>query len=255
MAPRVKFTSGNIMKRRKFLLTALAAAFAASTATANEYRSNFVDVSGVANRAEVERECDAIIFRLIDRYGAPENWERFPVVFTGGGRGYAGCTFYQKPRVVRVEICQTFSAARGGTLDHELTHAFMFYRLNNVFSLFFNEGVAQNSEYAQRDRLRETVYRRVANGEFVALDNLVNRNSYDGSLLIYHQGFSVVDFLIARGGSAWLCEFLEATTNGGVNLSDALKTFYGYEAFDEFERDWEIYVNDGQNRAAVKPLI
>lgn len=255
MAPRAKFTDGNTVKRRDFLFAAFAAPVASTFVFADEYRSNFVEVSGVADRAAVERECDAIIFRLIDRYGAPENWERFPVVFTGGGRGYAGCTFYQKPRVIRVEICQSFATARGGTLDHELTHAFMFYKLNNVFSLFFNEGVAQNSECVQRDRLRETVYRRAANGEFIALDNLVNRNSYDGSLLIYHQGFSVVDFLIARGGSGWLCEFLDATTNGGVDLTDALKAFYGYKTFDEFETDWINYVGGGQDRAAAQPLI
>lgn len=243
------------MNRRNFLFAALVTPIVSSVASADEYRSNFIDVSGASNRADVERECDAIIFRLIDRYGAPEFWERFPVVFTSGGRGYAGCTFYQKPRVVRVEICQPFATARGGTLEHELTHAFMFYKLNNVFSLFFNEGVAQNSEYNQRERLRETVYRRAANGEFIALDSLVNRNGYDGSLLIYHQGFSVVDFLIARGGSAWLCEFLEATTNGGVGLNDALKKFYGYETFADFETDWENYVGAGQDRAAVNPLF
>jgi hypothetical protein len=255
MAPRAKFTNGSTMKRRDFLFAALAAPLATSLAIADEYRSNFVEVSGVSNRAEIERECDAIIFRLADRYGAPKSWMKFPVVFTGGGRGYAGCTYYQKPRVVRVEICQPFASARGGTLDHELTHAFFFYLLNNSFSLFFNEGVAQNSEYAQRERLRSTVYRRAANGEFVPLESLVNRNSYDGSLLIYHQGFSVVDFLIARGGSAWLYAFLDDLTNGEQDLNDCLKRFYGYKTFADFESDWWRYVDGGQNRSDVKPLI
>ena len=255
MAPRAKFTNGNTMERREFLFVALTAPLATSFATADEYRSNFVEVSGAPNRAEIERECDAIIFRLADRYGAPKNWVKFPVVFASGGRGYAGCTYYQKPRVVRVEICQPFASARGGTLDHELTHAFFFYLLNNTFSLFFNEGVAQNSEYAQRERLRSTVYRRAANGEFVPLESLVNRNSYDGSLLIYHQGFSVVDFLIARGGSAWLYAFLDNLTNGTQNLNDCLKRFYGYKTFADFESDWWRYVDGGQDRSDVKPLI
>lgn len=243
------------MKRRDFLFAALAIPMTPVVATAGEYRSNFVEVSGVANRAEVEKECDAIIFRLADRYGTPENWAKFPVVFTGGGRGYAGCTYYQKPRVVRVEVCQPFASARGGTLDHEITHAFFFYLLNNSFSLFFNEGVAQNSEYNQRERLRSTVYRRAANGEFVPLESLVNRDSYDGSLLIYHQGFSVVDFLIARGGSAWLYAFLDDLTNGTRDLNDCLKRFYGYQTFTDFESDWWHYIDRGQDRAGVKPLI
>ena len=243
------------MKRRDFLFAALAMPISLAVATADEYRSNYVEVSGVSNRSEVERECDAIIFRLADRYGTPEKWTRFPVVFTGGGRGYAGCTYYQKPRVVRVEICQPFASARGGTLDHEITHAFFFYLLNNSFSLFFNEGVAQNSEYNQRERLRSTVYRRAANGEFVPLNSLVNRNSYDSALLVYHLGFSVVDFLIARGGSAWLYEFLDDLTNGTQNVNECLRRFYGYNSFSDFELDWWNYVDGGQNRAGVEPLI
>lgn len=244
------------MNRRKFLLGAVAAPFVAAPAFAvDEYRSNFVEVSGVGNRAEVERECDAIIFRLIDRYGAPKNWRKFPVFFTGGGCGYAGCTFYQKPRVLRVEVCQGYETSRGGTLDHELTHAFFFYLLNDSFSLFFNEGVAQNSEYRQRERLRATVYRRAANGEFVSLGALVDRNNYDGSLLVYHQGFSVVDFLIARGGSAWLYEFLDDLTNGAQDLNGCLKKFYGYKTFADFESDWWRYVDGGQDRSDVKPLL
>lgn len=243
------------MRRRDFFATAIASALFVNKALSNEYQSNFVSVSGVSNVAEVERECDAIIFRLIDRYGMPKDWVKFPVVFTGGGLGYAGCTFYQKPRVTRVEICQSYERSRGGTLDHELTHAFFFYLLDNYFSLFFNEGVAQNSEYNQRERLRQTVYRRASNGEFVALGRLVDRQYYDGSLLIYHQGFSVVDFLIARGGSTWLYAFLDALTNGPDGLEACLKRYYGYKSFGEFESDWNRYVEEGQDRESVKPLL
>ena len=244
------------MNRRDFF-----AFFAAATAAplagvaADDYRSNFVEVSGVTDRATVERECDAIIFRLRDRYGSPRVWHKFPVIFTGGGRGHAGCTFYQKPRVNKVEICQPFENAKGGTLDHELTHAFFFYLLDDYFGLFWNEGVAQNSEYNQRDRLRSTVYRRASNGEFVALGGLVNRSNYDGSLLIYHQGFSVVDFLIARAGSKWFYAFLDALTNGDTGLNDALETFYGYASLEELDEDWRRYVAGGQDRATVTPVF
>ena len=168
---------------------------------------------------------------------------------------YAGCTYYQKPSVVRIEICQPFATAKGGTLDHELTHAFFFYLLNNYFPLFWNEGAAENSEYRQRERLRSTVYRRSADGEFVALDRLVNRTGYDGALLIYHQGFSVVDFLIARGGSKWFSAFLGDLTNGGLELNDALQKYYGYDDLEALERDWIGYVGDGQDRSTVKPLF
>ena len=222
--------------------------------SAFSYSSQYVTVSG-ANSDEIGRECDAIIEALTIRYGAPRVWTPFPVIFTSGGGGrIAGYTSYQGGVVKEVVVYQSFDTARGGTLDHELTHAFMFYWLNSNFDLFLNEGVAQNSEYKRRQTLRHIVYNRYNNGEFVTLDKLYGRNQYDARLLIYHQGFSVVDFLIARGGSLWFVAFLDELTNGGSDISTALKSFYGYNNLKELELDWIEYVVNGQDRSQVTPI-
>ena len=191
------------------------------------YSSKYVTVSG-ANSETIGKECDDIIERLIIRYGQPRTWKQFPVIFTSGGGGrIAGYTSYQNSVVKEVVVYQSFDVARGGTLDHELTHAFAFYWLNSNFDLFFNEGIAQNSEYRRRATLRQIVYQRYNNGDFIALNQLYGRNSYDSNLLIYHEGFSVVDFLIARGGSKWFVAFLDDLTNGSRDITTALKNFYG----------------------------
>ena len=222
--------------------------------SAFSYSSQYVTVYG-ANSDEIGRECDAIIEELTIRYGAPRVWAPFPVIFTSGGGGrIAGYTSYQGGVVKEVVVYQSFDTARGGTLDHELTHAFMFYWLNSNFDLFLNEGVAQNSEYKRRQTLRQIVYNRYNDGEFIELGQLYGRNQYDARLLLYHQGFSVVDFLIARGGSLWFVAFLDELTNGGSDISKALKDFYGYDSLKALELDWIEFVENGQDRSQVAPI-
>lgn len=237
-----------------FLIVVFALALFGLEENAYSYSSKYVTVTG-SKSEEIGKECDAIIEALTIRYGAPRVWTQFPVIFTSGGGGrIAGYTSYQGGVVKEVVVYQSFDTARGGTLDHELTHAFMFYWLNSNFDLFLNEGVAQNSEYKRRQTLRHIVYNRYNNGEFVTLDKLYGRNQYDARLLIYHQGFSVVDFLIARGGSLWFVAFLDELTNGGSDISTALKSFYGYNNLKELELDWIEYVVNGQDRSQVTPI-
>ena len=243
-----------LLKRIPFVAALLVGAWFFIALPAFGYSSKYVTVSG-ANADAIGKECDEIIGRLINRYGEPRTWRTFPVIFTTGGGGrIAGYTSYQGGVVKEVVVYQSFEVARGGTLDHELTHAFAFYWLDSNFDLFFNEGIAQNSEYRRRGTLRQIVFQRYNNGDFVALNQLYGRNSYDSNLLIYHEGFSVVDFLIARGGSKWFVAFLDDLTNGSRDITTALKDFYGYQSLKELELDWIEFVENGQDRHAAKPV-
>lgn len=244
------------MRRQKITLifATIALVVALFGARAFGYSSEYVSVSG-ANAEQIGKECDAIIARLVKRYGAPRTWTRFPVIFTSGGGGrVAGYTSYQGGVVREVVVYQSFDVARGGTLDHELTHAFAFYWLNSNFDLFLNEGIAQNSEYKRRATLRQIVWSRYNNGDFVPLSQLYGRNQYDAHLLVYHEGFSVVDFLIARGGSRWFIAFLDDLANGSQDITTALRNFYGYQSLKELEIAWIEYVEEGQDRRTVKPV-
>ena len=169
------------------------------------------------------------------------------------GNGIAGYTQYSNGGVVEVVVYESLENAVGGTLDHELTHAFFFYLLNSNFDLFLNEGLAQNSEYRRRESLRQTVYRRYINGEFCDIDRLYGRNKYDSNLLIYHEGFSIVDFLIARGGSLWIAAFMDdlVTTN---DFNRTLERYYGYKNLSELQSAWEEYIENGQNRQSVRAI-
>lgn len=207
-----------------------------------------------APSVEIADACDEILDRLEERYGKPKVWNAFPVYFERyRGDGIAGYTSYVAPNVAKVVCFEPFETAKGGTLDHELTHAFFFYFLNSNFDLFLNEGLAQNSEYRRRETLRQTVYRRYNNGEFWDISRLYGRNRYDNSLLIYHEGFSVVDFLIARGGSKWFAEFMTELVKTN-DVDKALARFYGYKNLKELQTAWIEYIEGGQNRGSVKAV-
>ena len=226
------------------------------SATSRDYyaKSEYVTVEGNGAR-DVAKECDKIVKGLEKRYGKPKRWRSFPVRFAPGKSKYvAGYTRYVEPNVIEVKIYQTFEESRGGTLDHELTHAFFFYYFDSNFNLLLNEGLAQNSETINRARYRDLVYRRYIAGEFDSLERLYRLESYDFKLLIYTQGFGVVDFLIARGGSKWFAAFVDDLTENERELDDALLRFYGYRSVKELEKDWLEYVGKGQDRAKTRAL-
>lgn len=207
-----------------------------------------------APSVEIADACDEILDRLEERYGKPKVWNAFPVYFERyRGDGVAGYTSYVAPNVAKVVCFEAFETAKGGTLDHELTHAFFFYFLNSNFDLFLNEGLAQNSEYRRRESLRQTVYRRYNNGEFWDISQLYGRNRYDSGLRLYHEGFSVVDFLIARGGSRWLAAFMEELVKTD-DVDATLRRFYGYRNIGELQNAWREYVEGGQDRQSVKAI-
>lgn len=207
-----------------------------------------------APSVEIANEADKILDRLEERYGRPKSWTPFPIYFKKyRGDGVAGYTLYSAPKVQEVVVYESFENSRGGTLDHELTHAFFFYFLGANFDLFLNEGLAQNSEYRRREALRQTVYRRYSAGEFWELTDLYGRNRYDGGLLIYHEGFSVVDFLIGRGGSQWFSAFMtELVRTNDINA--CLRRFYGYKNLVELQTAWHAYIERGQDRKSLRAI-
>ena len=207
-----------------------------------------------APSVEIADEADRILDRLTERYGRPKVWRPFPIYFRQyRGDGVAGYTLYSAPKVQEVVVYESFENSRGGTLDHELTHAFFFYFLGANFDLFLNEGLAQNSEYRRREALRQTVYRRYSSGEFWELSDLYGRNRYDGGLLIYHEGFSVVDFLIGRGGSQWFSAFMtELVRTNDINA--CLRRFYGYKNLVELQTAWHAYIERGQDRKSLRAI-
>ena len=100
--------------------------------------------------------------------------------------------------------------------------------------------------------LREIAWRRYTSGGFLPLASLYGRGEYDKGLLLYTEGFSVVDFLIGRGGSRWFAEFVKYLTNESQGVGEALRAFYGYASLRELQEDWLRYVETGQDRSRTR---
>ena len=71
--------------------------------------------------------------------------------------------------------------------------------------------------------------------------------------MIYHEGFSVVDFLIARGGSQWIAEFLDELVKTN-DVNSTLSRFYGYKSLSELQTAWKAYIESGQDRQSVEAI-
>jgi len=206
------------------------------------YGSDYVSTQS----AEAGSACDAIIKRLENWYGTPERWSKFPVYFRGyTGNGVAGYTQYSGDRVSEVVVYFPLEKTEGGTLDHELTHAFTFFLVGGNYDLFFNEGASQCSEVKRLDELRTATYQQYARGEFWRLRDLIGRNRYDDRLRMYRQSYSVVEMLIRLGGRDYFGRFLcELKSSGDVD--GTLERFYGFGSVDELEAKWIEYLNNGQ---------
>lgn len=212
----------------------------------------FVVQGGGGRSDEIARECDAIADYLEERFGAVD-WGSFPVVFGSTPAGIAGYCRSDSDEVREIRIGVGYDNSLGAALDHELTHAYVVYKIGSGSNLFWNEGTAQNAEYASRERYRKTIYRRMKADDVSPIRDLIERDGYDTRFRLYNQSFSVVDFLIARGGSQWFIAFFEESERSGVD--EALKLYYGYADVEALENDWKRYVRQGQDRSKARTVL
>ncbi len=207
------------------------------------YASDYVNTTD----KRVEAACDDVINRLINWYGEPDEWDKFPVRFRQyQNNGVAGYTQYSGDTVSEVVVYFSLDKTVGGTLDHELTHAFLkFYLYREGLDLFLNEGVAQNSEVGRLNELRQAVYEQYTRGEFWHLDDLIGRNQYDDRLRMYRQSYSVIEMLTRLGGRDYLGAFLREYVKTD-DFEACLAKYYGIKTTNELERRWIEYLNNGQ---------
>ena len=223
-------------------------------ALADNAAGEYVDVvSDRANAAEIARECDAILERIAKDYGKPPGtWRRFTVYVSGGGGG--GYCTYQGNRVGRVVVRTQYPGCVGGTLDHELQHAYLFYLLQKVPYIAINEGLSELVSEKKRDGQRLAMYNRAKSGRTVPLASILRLYDYPAdSLSVYTQGYSVGEFLILHWDLPRYIEFIEAVNASG-DYDRELQRFYHYENLRAFESAWLDWVKGGQHYNEVKRL-
>ncbi len=228
---------------RRFITYILSASVVLIGCVGLSFASDYVN----STDKRAEEACDAVINRLISWYGEPDDWDKFPVRFRQyTGNGVAGYTQYSGNTVSEVVVYFPLDKTVGGTLDHELTHAFLkFYLYREGLDLFLNEGVAQNSEIGRLNELRQAVYEQYTRGEFWRLNDLIGRNQYDDRLRMYRQSYSVIEMLTRLGGRDYLGAFLREYVKTD-DFEACLAKYYGIKTINELERRWIEYLNNGQ---------
>ena len=169
------------------------------------------------------------------------------------------CRVTVRPATGRAAGATTFTFERGhvfgwrmtlrGPLDrvlesilpHEVTHTVLACRFRRPLPRWADEGAAMLAEStAERRRQRELVRDLLARRRQLPLASLVTATDYphgpDNLVRLYAQGFSLVEFLVSRGGRGRFLEFLDHARSDGWD--PALRTDYGLSGIAGLERVW-----------------
>ena len=117
-----------------------------------------------------------------------------------------------------------------GTATHEMTHILVARaaRSSGNVPLWLNEGLAEYGNLDQTVSYERFLEWAAGTDRLILLKNL---RSFPGdpnlTLVAYGQGRSVVKFMIEEYGEEKMAQLL-ATLGGGVNISNALDTVYGF---------------------------
>jgi hypothetical protein len=142
--------------------------------------------------------------------------------------------------VRRIDVCAD-DARWLEYLPHELTHVLLDGRLTaGELPRWADEGMALAADpLDKRTRHAADLQAALRGGRQFRLAELLTLSTYPGTErlgVFYGQGLSLVEFLVQRGGSQKLAEFLGRTARGGYD--DALKQVYNIENVAAFESLW-----------------
>lgn len=125
-------------------------------------------------------------------------------------------------------------------LRHELTHSFVNTMTLGNCPSWFQEGLAQLREGAERSDPYPRLRAARADGSLMPLwilEGPLLNDSKDKALLAYAEALSATEYLIARKGQAALLQLLRLLADGYA-MGDALKRVVGLD-YREFQTAWQ----------------
>ncbi len=166
-----------------------------------------------------------------------------PVNIKFGGAGQFGggstsfVTFGNRVQITNVNVRGSSESIIYDVIPHELTHVVLHMYLNRSLPLLWNEGAAQLVETeASHQRYRMWVSEQVIDlKRWKHFSEAVDNSKWkDDVFANYSEGFSVVEYLVGRGGPRKFTDFLAG--NGSENAK--LKKFYDFKSLDALEVSW-----------------
>ena len=182
--------------------------------------------------------CEIVIYPTRERYLRHEG--------TGAWSG-AMHELTQRRRMFskhRIVSYQKQGGLTSNLLKHEIAHALLSHRLSypTQLPLWANEGFAVSEEPVFVHRhYRRILARERAQGHLIPLSRLLESRTYPDAReinLFYAQSFGVVDYLLARRGTATFLRFLRDVSSATRPLEAALRKYYGFRSITALENRW-----------------
>ncbi|MGL6075262.1 MAG: hypothetical protein ACRC8S_13980 [Fimbriiglobus sp.] len=147
------------------------------------------------------------------------------------------------PRVMsqKMLIFGEYNQLLTSILPHEVTHTIFAQHFGEAVPRWADEGGSVYSENDEECYNHDVRCRELLNkGQGIPLRVLFSMKRYPPDMhTLYAQGYSVVDFLVAKSGRKRFLEFVRrGMANDSRNWDVAAREIYDYENVDDMQADW-----------------
>lgn len=163
------------------------------------------------------------------------------VKITLGGSGGATSFVFDQGQVLGMDMSieGTLDRIVASVLPHEITHTVFAHHFRGPLPRWADEGACVLSEDDIERRKHDQLVREILNtpNRRMPLRRLFSLTQYPNDVLVlYAQGFSVVDFLVARSSKPAFLSFLASSMQAGWD--NALRQHYGIASIEALETAW-----------------
>jgi len=247
----------------RIALAAIILASAAEIGRSATFRTrNFVVTAATAGEAETVAGAAEEYRRKLAIYwiGHPlKNWFR-PCRLTveSGHYGASGKTTFQ---FMGTEVSNWRMTVRGtperildSVLPHEINHTIFACYFRRPLPRWADEGAARLFEHHSEQRLQLNLLQSIISSprEFIPLKRLLSMKEYPQGhrpmLIMYAEGFALVDFLIQQKGREVYLKFLADGHRNNNQWDAPIRQHYNHAGIDALEKDWRAWVKAGMPR-------
>jgi len=142
-------------------------------------------------------------------------------------------------------------------LPHEVNHTIFASHFRRPLPRWADEGASTLFEHRSEQQLQLDLLQDIIKSrrEYIPLRRLLSMKQYPTGhrpmLVLYAEGFGLVDFLMQQGGRATYLKFLSDARSG--QWEAAIRKHYNHRGVNALEKDWRSWVVAGMPRYGISP--
>ncbi len=235
-----------------------------STGASHRTANFVVTASSPAEARAVGRAAEIYRRRLALYWTGRElpRWERpCTIRVKSGALGAGGQTTFQFMGTQvgnwRMSVQGSSERILDSVLPHEINHTVFACYFRRPLPRWADEGASTLFEHRSEQQIQLDRLNRVTRSGrgYIPLKRLLNMKQYPSDqrsmLILYAQGFGLVDFLMYQGGPKTYLKFLNDGHRYG--WENAIRRHYNHEGIDALETDWKSWVLAGMPRYGHAP--